>query len=186
MADDDNNNRRDRFRPYWEKAYKDFQQPLSARARRLANGRLYDAEDYMQETFCRALTYARDPEEISNPLGYLLRVMRHVWIDKWASEQTGITDSLEELLSGDRPRNAEPAMESDIQRILENEQLRAKMEVQQGPLNSREKLLLKLHLEGYKCKEIAKKLNEDVRLTRSDLNAVRTKIRYRLRNRLEK
>lgn len=181
MPDDDSNNKRNLYCPYLEKAYKDFQKPLFSRARRLANGRLYDAEDLMQETFCRALIYPSDPEEIGNPLGYLLRVMRNVWRDKWVKEQTEITDSLDDLLENGRVRSAEPVVESDIQRILENEELMAKMEVKQGPLNSREKLLLKLHLEGFKCNEIAARLNEDVRLVRSDLNAVRTKVRYRLR-----
>lgn len=181
MADDDSNNKRNRYRPYLEKAYEDYKQNLFSRARRLANGRLPDAEDLMQETFCRALTYPSNPGEINNPLGYLLRVMRNVWRDKWVKERTAVTDSLDELLKSDRPRTAEPAMESDVQRILENEELMAKMKVKQGRLTNREELLLKLHLEGFSCKLIAIKLNEDARLTRSDLNAVRTKVRYRLR-----
>lgn len=181
MANDDGDHIRNHYRPYLEKTYKDFYQPLFSRARRLANGRLHDAEDLMQETFCRALIYPRNPEEISNPLGYLLRIMRNAWRDKWVKENAAVTDSLDELLNRDGPRAAEPAIESDIQRILENEELMAEMKVKQGPLTSREKLLLKLHLEGFKCKEIAARLSEDVRLVRSDLNAVRTKIRYRIR-----
>jgi RNA polymerase sigma factor (sigma-70 family) len=180
MANDDSDHKRNRYRPYLEQTYKDFYQRLFSRARRLANGRLPDAEDLMQETFCRALNYPRNPEEITNPLGYLLCVMRNAWSDKRVKEHTGNTDSLDELLNSDRPRAAEPAIQSDVQRILENEELMAEMKVKQGPLTSRENLLLKLHLEGFKCKEIAARLNEDVRLIRSDLNAVRTKVRYRI------
>jgi RNA polymerase sigma factor (sigma-70 family) len=181
MPDDDSSNRRNRYRPYLERAYEDYKQPLFSRARRLANGRLSDAEDLMQEMFCRALTYPANPEEIGNPLGYLLRVMRNAWRDKWVKEHTEITDSLDELRSGDRSRIAEPAVESDVQRNLENEELRAEMKVKQGPLTNREELLLQLHLDGLKCKEIASRLNEDVRVIRSDLNAVRTKVRYRIK-----
>jgi RNA polymerase sigma factor (sigma-70 family) len=181
MADDDTNDKRDRYRPYLEKAYKDFYQRLFSFARRLVNGKSYDAEDLMQETFCRALMYPADPKGISNPLGYLARVMRNAWRDRWVKEHTAETDSLDELLAGDRARIAEPAVEPDVQRILENEELMAQMKVKQGPLNSREELLLKLHLQGFKCNQIAARLGEDVRLTRSDLNAVRAKVRYRVR-----
>jgi RNA polymerase sigma factor (sigma-70 family) len=181
MAKDDSDEKRNRYRPYLEKSYKDFSKQLFSRARRLANGRLPDAEDLMQETFCRALIYPGNPEEISNPLGYLLCVMRNAWRDKWRKENTAVTDSLDGPVNSDRARATEPAIESDIQRILENKELMAQMEVKRGQLTSREELLLKLHLEGFKCKEIATRLNEDVRLTRSDLNAVRTKVRYRIR-----
>ena len=75
---------------------------------------------------------------------------------------------------------AEPAIDPDALRILENNELRAEMRANQGPLTSRENLLLRSYLEGYTCKEIAIKWNEDVRRVRSDLNAVRTKVRGRL------
>lgn len=54
----------------------EFMQRLTAYALRLANGRSYNADDLVQETVCRALLYAANPEKIHNPLGYLLRMMR--------------------------------------------------------------------------------------------------------------
>ncbi len=72
-------------------------------------------------------------------------------------------------------------MEPDILRILENKDLQSAMTVKRGVLTLREKTLLEQYLMDYKCEEIAKNLNEDVRLTRSDLNAVKSKIRYRLK-----
>ncbi len=135
----------------------------------------------MQETFCRVLIYPKDPEKISNLFSYLLLVMRNIWRDKWVKEHMGFTESLDELQNSGRAWSAEPSVEPEVLRILENEELMAEMEVKKGPLTNREELLFTLYLNGFNCKEIAARLNEDVRLTRSDLNAVRTKIRSRLK-----
>jgi RNA polymerase sigma factor (sigma-70 family) len=175
MADDDDASR-EQYRPFWGNAFEEFDQRLRSYAHRLANGRAYDAEDLVQETACRALIYARNPAEIRNPLSYLLRMMRNVWTDKWARENVANTESLDDLLSTGR----DPVVEPVVQRILESMELQEEMGARQGPLNAREKLLLELHMKGYKTKEIAAELGENVRLTRSDLNAVKAKVRYRI------
>lgn len=165
---------------YWTKACEDFMQRLIAYALKLANGRRYDADDLVQETVCRALSYSENPEKIENPLGYLLRIMRNSWITKWHTENTANMDSLDELQSKMALKN-HPTVEPDVDRILENEEFESKFKAESGPLTTREKELLKLYFEGYKCKEIADQLNEDVRLVRSDLNAVKSKVRQRIK-----
>jgi DNA-directed RNA polymerase specialized sigma24 family protein len=120
--------------------------------------------------------YQKNPEEIKNPLGYLLRTIHNVWTDKWSKEKAANTESLDVFLENARP----PAVEPEILSILEIEELQKQLTVSQGPLTSREKNLLKFYMEGYKCKDIATMLDEDVRLTRVDLNALKAKIRYRL------
>lgn len=178
------NNSRDQHRPFWAQACQDFMQRLIAFALKLANGRNYDADDLVQETFCRALTYSRNPEEIRSPFGYLLIIMHNIWIDKWHKEGKAKTESLDEMLSKETQQkqylSVEPAVEPEALRILENDELLAELHANQGPLTPREKLLLALHLEGYTCKEIASELKEDVRLVSTDLNAMRTKVRTRL------
>ena len=184
MSQNEAQNNRNQHRPFWEKACVDFMQRLIACALKLANGRSYDAEDLVQGTVCRALSYAKDPQEVKSPLGYLLSIMRSIWINEWRKAHTADTESLDELLSAkpdDRlHRQVEPAVEPEAERFLENEEYRAELKANMGRLTPREKQLLRLYLEGYNCKEIAAKLNEDVRLIRSDLNAVRTKVRLRL------
>ena len=120
MSEDGNHQSRTQHRPYWEKACEDAYQRLIVGARRLANGRLSDAEDLAQETVCRALIYSRNPEEIRNPLSYLLRMMRNTWIDKWTKENTANVESLEGLLSTGK----HPMVEPDILRILETRSTR--------------------------------------------------------------
>jgi DNA-directed RNA polymerase specialized sigma24 family protein len=163
-------------RPFWEQACQDLKQGLMSYALTLANGKLYDAEDLVSETTCRALSYSPDPATVLNPLRYLKGMTRNVWIDKWNREETENTVSLESVSK----KSHHPSVAPDALRIVENEELIDEFSVHRGRLNEREELLLTLYLRGYKCGEIARTLNEDVRLTRSDLNAVRTKVRYRL------
>jgi RNA polymerase sigma factor (sigma-70 family) len=176
-------------RELWAKACEVFSQRLRVYALKLANGRLSDAEDLVQETICRMLTYPRKPTEIRSPSDYLLVLMRNLWIAKRRRENRVNMESLDELLSKEEEqkqhRSAVFAVEPDVLRILENDELKAELRAMlraiQGSLKPREKLLLALHLEDYSYKEIAYKLNEDMRVVRSDLNAVITKVRSRLK-----
>jgi RNA polymerase sigma factor (sigma-70 family) len=187
MSEKGANNSRNQHRAFWGKVCQEVMHLLIAHALRLTNGRRWEAEDLAQGTVCRILQYPKDPNEIKSPLGFLLTIMRRLWITKWHKEKTASTESLDELLSTEAEQRSrpsvEPAVEPEVLQILENNELRAKLSANQGPLTPREKLLLKLYLEGYTCAEIADKLHEDVRLVRSDLNATRTKVRSRLRKR---
>jgi RNA polymerase sigma factor (sigma-70 family) len=184
MSENDAVNSRNRHRPFWEKFIEDSKDRLKAKALRFMNGNVHDAEDLMQETVCRILMYPRNPKTTRSPIGYLSTIMRNIWITKWHKEDKAKMESLDELLSKEaqekRHKVVEPAVEPEALRILESDERRAEMRAKLGLLTSREKLLLTLYLEDYTCKEIAHKLNEDVRLVRSDLNAVRTKVRSRL------
>lgn len=169
---------------YWTKACEDFMQRLIAYAMRLANGRSYDADDLVQETVLHALNCSKDPGEVRNPLGYLLRMMRNIWITSWRKDGTAVTESWDEIQNTKALKN-QPTVAPEVFRILKNEELAKSMRGILGTLGPREKSLLKLYLEGYKCNEIAEILNEDVRLTRSDLNAVRTKVQQRIKKQLK-
>jgi RNA polymerase sigma factor (sigma-70 family) len=164
-------------RAFWEKACEQFHQRLFSYARILTKDRVYDAEDLVQETVCRAFLYCKNPEEVRNPFNYLRTIMRRVCVGKWASQQATVTDSLDELLNTDMHPTAEP----EVLHMLENKELNDEMRAKQGFLTPHEKLLLTLYLEGYKTEEIAAALREDVRIVRSDLNAVRAKVRHRLK-----
>jgi RNA polymerase sigma factor (sigma-70 family) len=184
MTEDDSTNNRNPHLSFWEKICVDLKDTLKTKALRLANGRVQDAEDLVQGTVCRILMYPRNPQKIRSPRGYMLVVMRNLWIDKEDRERNKITDSLDELLSKEAEQKqrhkVEPAIEPAALRILENNELRARMRVKQGSLTAREELLLEWHLEGYNRKEIAEKLGEDVRLVRQELNALLVKLRARL------
>ena len=71
--------------------------------------------------------------------------------------------------------------ELDAQVKEENEEYARNLELQCADLSDRVKELLRLHVDGYTNEEIAAKTGEDVKVIRVDLNAVRNKVRYRLR-----
>jgi DNA-directed RNA polymerase specialized sigma24 family protein len=128
----------------------------------------------------RALNCSKDPAEVKKPVGYLLRIMRNIWISKWQDEHTANTESLDEYQDTKATKN-HPIVDPVVFRILENQEFAEAMRVILISLNPREKSLLKLYLQGYKCDEIAKIMIEDVRVTRSDLSAVRTKVQQRIK-----
>ena len=166
----------DRWVSFWEQIYLEYFRRLCAMARRrLTGGDEAEAEDVVSEAFARAITYARNPEAIAYPLAYLWQIVRNVWLDKLRRENTATMVRLDALDS-----DQHPTVPPDALRLLENEELMKTFAVKQGPLTSREKKLLELYLAGYDCAEIAAILKEKVGMTRSDLNAVRTKVRYRL------
>lgn len=179
MTKKDNDGRREQYRPFWEAVCVEFYLRLISKARRLTNGKTHDAEDLAQETVFRVLHYSPNPDKIKNHLNYILRAMRHAWMDKWRHDQAAKTDSFEELEETKRLNH--PAVEPDVLRILENKELLKLLKDNHGPLTNREMFLLTKHLEGYDCAEIAAMLGEDERIVRADLNAVRAKVRYRLK-----
>lgn len=165
---------------YWTRACEAFMQRLIAYAMKLANGRSYDADDLVQETVLHALNCSKDPGEVANPLGYLLRIMRNIWITKWHKEGTANVESLDDLQNTKATKN-HPSVAPDVFRILENQEFLEAIRIILRTLAPREKTLLKLYLKGYKSDEISEILQEDVRITQSDLNAARTKVQQRIR-----
>lgn len=180
MNQEEGDHANNQYALYWTQVCEDFMQRLIAYALRLVNGRTYDADDLVQETIYRALLYSRNPQDITNPLGYLLRMMRNIWVTKWRKENSANMDSLETLQNTKSWKN-HPTVAPEVLRHLENEQLAKLLRILLKPLNAREKRLLVLYLKGYNCKEMAQILTEDVRLTRSDLNAVKSKVHQRIK-----
>ncbi|HKY04582.1 MAG TPA: RNA polymerase sigma factor [Blastocatellia bacterium] len=190
MPENDDDSNPNPHRTFWEEFCKEFIGRLTAYALKLAKGKVCDAEDYVQETIRRILTYPKNPEEIESPFSYLCAIMRNVRFTMWRMDGRGKVDSLDALLSKDPQqephRGREPSVEPDAPRILENNEYRTIMHAKLGPLTPDENLLLRLRLEGFSCKEIAEKLGEDVSLVRLRWNALRTKIINRVRRDVER
>jgi RNA polymerase sigma factor (sigma-70 family) len=187
MSGNESKNKRESFRPFWSKTIEENLPKMTSYARRLANGNYFNTQDLVQEAACRILTYCPDPSRIKKPRDYILRSIRNVWTSKWRKEKQAETESLDDLQSRTNWQRIEPAEEcNDIQQILEDKEMLELLKANLGPLNKREKLLLALFLKGLKCKKIAIILNEDPRAISFDLNKVRNKVNYRLRQRFNK
>jgi RNA polymerase sigma factor (sigma-70 family) len=168
------------YRSRWAQACEENNQRLISYARRLANGNVADADDLVQETIFRVLVHGCNPSRIENLIGYLFRVMQNAWTSKRMKERRESMDSLDDLLIRSALKN-QPAIDPDVLQILENQEFQKDFKVRKGPLNAREMQILELYLAGYKCQEIAAELNEDKRVIGVELNAVRNKVRYRLK-----
>lgn len=177
MHKDDHSNGLDQVRLFWEKACVDFYLRLLSYARRLAYRKTYEAEDLVQATVCRSLYYSKNPEGIENPLGYLLRIMRNVAIDM--NKKNRLEVNLDDVQAGD-PQNPRLVVEPEILRILKNEGFRQELKLKQGPLSPVERQLLKMLLEDLPENEIAARLMMSVACVKARVNALRTKLRYRL------
>jgi RNA polymerase sigma factor (sigma-70 family) len=168
------------YRSRWAQACEENNRYLTSYARRLANGNLADADDLVQETIFRVMVHACNPSQINNVIAYLRRVMHNAWTNKRMKERRESTDSLDDSLTR-RTLENQPAIDSDVLQILENQEFQKDFELRKGPLKTREMRILELYLSGYKCKEIATELKEDKHVISAELNAVRTKVRYRLK-----
>ncbi len=162
---------------FWTEAYETHFERLYAYAlHRLTNGNQGEAEELAGEAFLRAMKYVKEPEAVKNLLAYLFVTARRILILKRRRENSQNMQSLESLVEAGR----EPKVEFDVHSFLETEEYVAAYKLKRGPLPRREETLITLHLEGYTCSEIAAILQEDERVTRSDLNRVRAKVHYRL------
>jgi RNA polymerase sigma factor (sigma-70 family) len=168
------------YRSRWARACEENNQHLTSYARRLANGNIDDANDLVQETIFRVMAHGCNPSRINNVIAYLCRIMHNAWTRKRMKERRDSIDSLDDLLTR-RALENQPAINPDVLQVLENQEFQEDFKVKKGPLNAREMLILELYLDGYKCHEIAAELSEDKYLIGVELNAVRTKVRYRLK-----
>lgn len=168
------------YRSRWSQAYEQNCQRLASYARHLAKGNLADADDLVQETFIRVLDHECNPSRIENLFGYMLRVMQNAWTNKRAKECRVSMESLDDLSTRSALKK-EPAINPDVLQVLENQDFQRDFNIRKGKLTIRETEILELYLAGYKCHEIADKLNEDKRVISVRLNAVKSKVRYRLK-----
>lgn len=169
-------------RGIWAKVCADNYLRLRSYAWRLTHNS-HAAEDLVQDTITKILRLVPDPEAVEDKLSYLLRSVHNTWL-RWLKEK-----GRPEIISIDDPANkavfaiAAPQRDDDA---AEAESRRRMMLTQMRRLNERERGLLTLYLEGYKAGEIAAQLDEDVRVISYELNALRTKVRYRLRDYLNR
>ena len=167
----------------WSTTILEYYERLLRYALRLTNGRREAAEDLVQETALRTLSNPATAGSVTNPGSYLKRVLRNIWIDTWRKEKPDLLESLErdeEDQSGQHA--AEPSIEPEILRILENEDYWHELKKSARKiLNATEWRILLLHLQGFNCKEIGERTGLSTKAASSALNAIRNKIKYHLR-----
>jgi RNA polymerase sigma factor (sigma-70 family) len=158
----------------------------SLRLIRLSGGSVEDALDLVSDTYLRALTYPKDVGEITNLLGYVLRIMRHIWIDKQRRAQRMIMESLDAMQDDPTRQGEIPTVESDASRIERTERLRQVLNSVESSLTSEEKGLLRAILSGLEIEDVAAELNEDKYRTAARWYGLRAKVIRLARQRIDK
>lgn len=133
-------------------------------------GNRADADDLVQETLRRALTYLSDGREIRNPRAYLMTMLHHVRVDH-AKRVTRYNDQipLDEL--------AMPSVPPSQLMRLECRDLAAAIEML--PVDQREVLLL-VGLEGMSYRETADLVGSPIGTVMSRLSRARMALRHLL------
>jgi RNA polymerase sigma-70 factor (ECF subfamily) len=164
-------------RAFWAHSCEDNYPRMCSRAYRLA-GNADDAAEIVQETMLKIFRLLPNPEAIENVVHYLLRAVRNTGVD-WLRKKYQV-----KTVSIDDPNNKEvytmAAPERNVDLKVETEELRRAMAIELRRLNKRERDVFARFLEGFSCDEIATQLHDDPRVISYELNAIRTKVRYRL------
>jgi DNA-directed RNA polymerase specialized sigma24 family protein len=163
-----------------------YEGPLRKRALRLAGlagGNTQDAGDYYQETAYRVLNYSTVFGEINNPLGYMLRVMRNVWIDQQVKANKVHMESLDAMQEDPARRGELPAVAAEVLRFAKNSEFLEELRTVRAAFTRDEKCLLAAVLGGQTLEEIAASSNEDLYRTRARWYKLRAKVKRLIRGR---
>lgn len=156
-------------------------------ARRLAYANHDDAEDMVQEAACRILDSRVDPTVVQSQVSYLRTVIRNVWLDERRKRPMITVSYDDDANEGIRIQLVDEQASNVMQSRIEDRELTdifgRLLREELGYLQKREHKLLLMHLQGLNTMEIAEELGEDVRVVRYNLNAIKSRMRYRLKRR---
>lgn len=163
----------------WLQIWLKYEGVLKACARRLVgrDGRgVVGDEDLLQLTYCRILTYPKNPAAVGEPLGYLLRIMRNKFHDELRKVLQAPTDSLDRLQGDPAWRGKLPAVEPEVLRREEEQEERRKFESLCLMLSAEDKALLEAFLDDPTLETCAAAAHEHIRYTKYRWNKLRSKM----------
>ena len=164
----------------WEELFLEFYSWMCAYARSLYRGHVDRAEDLVHETILRILKCPRQPGDLTSPRAYVITTMRSAFLDALKKSIRAPLESLDDPQNAGLQKNL--VSQSKVQRNLERQELLDAIRQEMARLSPRERRLLELLLEGKSPEEISEILEEDVRIIRVDVNALKSKLRYRLKD----
>jgi RNA polymerase sigma factor (sigma-70 family) len=174
------NARRIQHAPKWAEIFEGLNSRLTAVARRYTKGNCYEAEDLVQDVYCRVIFYSPDPQDIENIKAYLIRTLKNLWLDEREKDYSVKMQSLDDE-TNTAVLNEIPSVKPTILWELENEEAKKKLLNMSRNLNPTKKEVLKLLLKGHDCDQIAVLLDMDPLLVRAHLNGIRSNVRYWLK-----
>lgn len=137
-----------------------------------------DANDLVQETYLKALTYREKFTDYTNLKGWVYTIMKNSFINKYrrsVRENTTFdnTRDLHYLNSAGQSNDQNPLSEISVAEIHENI----------NGLEDQFRIPFEMHREGYKYKEIADELNLNIGTVKSRIFFGRKKLMQAIRDR---
>jgi RNA polymerase sigma-70 factor (ECF subfamily) len=151
-----------------------FQSSLEFFARKLTNNQ-EDANDLVQETYLKALTFRDKYVHHTNLKAWLFTIMKNIFINNYRRNKKGrtIMDTTDNLNYYSRKISAHPVTpDSDL---FEKEML----DVVEG-LEQEHRIPFEMHTQGFKYKEIADELDISIGTVKSRIFFGRKKLMERL------
>jgi RNA polymerase sigma factor (sigma-70 family) len=153
-------------------------------------GNIDEAREVVHDSVVRVLRLLPDPDRIGDQKNYWLKIIQNRCYELLrkrnaeaartiSRDAPSMNDDGEEMLPLDP---VDPSRDPELNLLVneENELLLKALEMHSADFTEREKALLALRFAGYTNAEIAGLWGEDVKVIRTDVNAVMAKLRYRL------
>jgi RNA polymerase sigma factor (sigma-70 family) len=177
-----------------EQVYKEiYEQAVRMVDRRFPNVEGYDAEDFVQEMFLKLVTKNVSFEKVEDPIKYAMTSVKHTVFDQMKRKSRLTAEnsfSIDQPVSDDKmckeipdPRRS-PEMNAQIKE--ENEIYECVLKAASSDFTESEKTLLDLLRGGLSNYDIADRLGTNVEDIRKQTNALRSRLRYRLRQRMKR
>jgi DNA-directed RNA polymerase specialized sigma24 family protein len=181
-ADHDDQHRVDRTQTWlqtWLRIWLENLRKLKRRARRLIGlngGEVMEADDLLQLTLLRVLRINKSPEEVLNPPGYLLRMLRNTWVDELKKAKKPRAESLEAILGDPAQSKKLPSVRPEVFREEEEAERQRKFQSLRVALTAEEDALLEAFLDDPTLETYAAASHEDVCRTKMRWNKLRGKL----------
>jgi len=136
-----------------------------------------EAKDLLQETFLKALIYKDNFVEFTNLKGWAFTIMKNIFINNYRKsirENIAFNYSENLLRTGNSKESQMPGPDSELAYKEINDDINA--------LNDEFKIPFRMHLEGYKYKEIAENLNLKIGTVKSRIFLTRKQLMETLRD----
>lgn len=159
----------------FEQQMQTYQQMLRNYALQLTQN-MDDANDLVQETFLKAMTYSSKFKKGTNLKGWLFTIMRNSFINNYRriTKRNSLMDTQEEQFILDRSKNYNTSNDGEFKFIRQD----LASAIDQLPDDLR--ITFEMNTLGYKYHEIAKKINIPIGTVKTRIFVARRKLRTHL------
>jgi RNA polymerase sigma factor (sigma-70 family) len=170
-----------------EEKYLERRGRLKPVALSLTNGKEEDADDLIHEAMYQGMRYTKNFQDVEDVIAYLIVIMNNILFNKKKQRENSFKrHSLDDPETGSDVENQLPYYPADQQSILEQKEYIESVIAISGELPATERELWKMWLLNKDFTEMSDTLSVSVAQVKVKLNALKAKLRYRLREAKDK